>query len=612
LNQTDQDFDIYIWCGKHHGEIFRNLHPKIKTFRATYDKRDSHLFIDYTSYDRTIGLPKDSIQVGLDSDDLLEPEFVERIKRECVGDKSIHISFQPTKYDIRANKEYIMDEYTLERGSPIFAIYQPEYNYFAYHTSHLRLPRFFDEKRIISGYTKMSIHQLNDSTGIKKSDKLIHCRLSLFTNCYGTDLETIKNTHKSFVETFGDIPKTVYLDPRPREDLFDEYRKHLESEFGRVVKTESLSDGYIKSIDEATTPYLFQLEHDWKFQNITHTLDEIIDLMRKDQIYHFRFSKLINHHIRAFRKWQSYILEKGDKIKYCETDNLSNNPHIIEVKKYRDIRWMIKKEKGSMGIEQNLTRKGLVGCQYGGLDYPPTIVHTSHLHRKVRAFFLDDLNNNCGDMLTKPILEHFGFEVRLVDRNEKGKWLGVGSIMSALRDKDTVWGSGCIRYKKIKRKDRVKFLAVRGPITKSLTGANTDVFGDPALLLPLVYNPEVEQKYEVGLIPHYIDKPLVKVNDEHFIDIQSDWKNVVREIKKCKKIISSSLHGLVIAEAYGIPAIWVKYSDNIIGGEMKFHDYLLGTGREAQSYGELPPIKDIKSIQDRLIEALNEGIKNGT
>jgi len=49
---------------------------------------------------------------------------------------------------------------------------------------------------------------------------------------------------------------------------------------------------------------------------------------------------------------------------------------------------------------------------------------------------------------------------------------------------------------------------------------------------------------------------------------------------KCRKIVSSSLHGIIIAETFGIPTAWLRCSDKIVGGEFKYHDYYLGSGRK--------------------------------
>lgn len=228
----------------------------------------------------------------------------------------------------------------------------------------------------------------------------------------------------------------------------------------------------------------------------------------------------------------------------------------------------------------------------------------------MKVFVLNDQNNNVGDTLNKPILEHFGFTVEAVPRNYNGKFVGVGSIMTAVRSKDIVWGAGCIRDKQLE-KPGARFLAVRGKLSRDLVITDSEipeVYGDPALLMPLIYNPTVDIEHDIGIVPHYIDKQIAPVGDGHFIDVQQDWRRVIREIKSCRRIIASSLHGLVLAEAYGIPATWVSYSDNIIGGKFKYHDYLTGTGRAIQDYGDLPPIKDLAAIQQGLIKAL-EGVE---
>lgn len=225
----------------------------------------------------------------------------------------------------------------------------------------------------------------------------------------------------------------------------------------------------------------------------------------------------------------------------------------------------------------------------------------------MKIYFLNDLHNNVGDMLSKPVLEHFGIEVELVNRKCRGKILAIGSILSSLRTNDFVWGSGSIRDKKITAPAGVKFLAVRGPKTRSLisNAVVPEIYGDPALLLPLIYRPTIEIKHKIGIIPHYVDKKIAPIKDEHLIDIQADWKKVVDEILSCEKIISSSLHGIVIAEAYGIPAVWARYSDNIIGGDFKFQDYFLGTGRgEQKTFTDIEPIKNLSEIQQNLIKVL--------
>mgnify|MGYP000288702261 CR=1 FL=1 len=53
--------------------------------------------------------------------------------------------------------------------------------------------------------------------------------------------------------------------------------------------------------------------------------------------------------------------------------------------------------------------------------------------------------------------------------------------------------------------------------------------------------------------------------------------NVAKEITKCRSIISSSLHGIIAAHAYNIPAAWVNFG--IMKGDgIKFEDHYLSLG----------------------------------
>ncbi len=224
-------------------------------------------------------------------------------------------------------------------------------------------------------------------------------------------------------------------------------------------------------------------------------------------------------------------------------------------------------------------------------------------------------SKNFGDTLTPIIVEHFlGEKLEYVNRHTKGKLLAVGSIMSSFRDNDVVWGAGAITDKPIPHPRGATVLAVRGPLTRSLIKGYIDnnVYGDPALLLPLIYKPEIKKKYKLGIIPHYVDKNLLYLKGqpdiwEKIIDIEQDWKKVIEDILGCEAVLSSSLHGIIAAEAYGVQAAWAKWSDNIIGGQFKFQDYFQGTGRSVQPlFKNIPPIQNLKERQELLINQLKK------
>lgn len=196
---------------------------------------------------------------------------------------------------------------------------------------------------------------------------------------------------------------------------------------------------------------------------------------------------------------------------------------------------------------------------------------------------------NFGDILTPYLIKALS--------NYKPRWvaiptitpilLGVGSIISKTSPLTTVWGSGVIKID-----DRIshnaKYLAVRGPITRDLIlvrdGKCPAVFGDPGLLLPKLYSGNRSKKYKIGFVPHYVDYEQIKVwygknSDIKIINLlDKNIHNVIDQILECEFIVSSSLHGIITAVAYGIPATWVKFSNKLFGDGVKFQDFFQSIG----------------------------------
>ena len=180
---------------------------------------------------------------------------------------------------------------------------------------------------------------------------------------------------------------------------------------------------------------------------------------------------------------------------------------------------------------------------------------------------------------------------RIINFTRKPVYYVIGSI---LRQVDTgnaaVWGSGFIDSKDKLRKPPRKVTAIRGPLTRKklleLGVECPEVYGDPALLCPMFFNPSPIKRYRVGFVPHYTDwsSPLLEkfrnMPDVSVIDVTSSVEEVIQKITECEIIVSSSLHGLIVADAYGIPSIWVKISGRIVGDDFKFYDYFQSVGRE--------------------------------
>jgi len=169
-------------------------------------------------------------------------------------------------------------------------------------------------------------------------------------------------------------------------------------------------------------------------------------------------------------------------------------------------------------------------------------------------------------------------------------YLMIGSIVQFARRKSIIWGSGVIsESSEIPSPYRV--LATRGPMSQarfSSTGISCpSIYGDPAILLPTFYTPKCDiKKWKLGVVPHYVDKNndfiavLRDTPDVCILNIETDnVEKFVDELNQCEAVISSSLHGIIVAEAYGIPAGWLVLSDKLMGGAFKFNDYYESTGR---------------------------------
>lgn len=201
--------------------------------------------------------------------------------------------------------------------------------------------------------------------------------------------------------------------------------------------------------------------------------------------------------------------------------------------------------------------------------------------------------NNFGDILNKYLVEKLSgktvYQVRSWHYN-KPHYFVIGSILQDVNKHSIVWGSGFISKDSKCNEFPKTVRAVRGPLSrKMLQNQGIDcpeIYGDPALLMPKIYNPiHIDKKYELGVIAHYVDKDSFWIKNNNskgvkFIDIQTtNFTSFIDQIKACKKIISSSLHGIIIADAYGVPSLWVEFSKKVYGDGFKFRDYFASVGR---------------------------------
>lgn len=280
----------------------------------------------------------------------------------------------------------------------------------------------------------------------------------------------------------------------------------------------------------------------------------------------------------------------------------------------------------------------------------------------------DDLNYYfLRELIGRPIVMYHNFKI--------AKWfhlknyLCIGTLLDAVNYSNAqtiVWGSG------VSGQERTfvhpeKILSVRGPKTKEFCDRYgvlcPEVYGDPALLLPLVYIPremfkvqgskfkdnssflsqreaihetrnqkQETMRYRLGIIPHVVDlhHPVIEEIREKYADEiliidlahYKKWTDVIDQICSCECILSSSLHGLIVSDAYQVSSCWIELTGKISGGYFKYLDYAASVNRDfsnpiriekyadvadmanhADSYFSCADSEKIKELQQSLIKA---------
>lgn len=204
---------------------------------------------------------------------------------------------------------------------------------------------------------------------------------------------------------------------------------------------------------------------------------------------------------------------------------------------------------------------------------------------------------NFGDLLSKVVVSKIlsdGGRSLDDEVSNPRRLLAVGSILHFAQTNDVVWGSGV--NGKIP-KDFYNFAdldvrSVRGPRTAEFLYQRgikvPEIYGDPALLLPrmfanrFVVNPS--RRYVV--VPNLHDLPLAK-DWTNMISPLVGWNRCITQILEAELVIASSLHAVIVAEAYGIPARLVRITDT--EGLFKYQDYYEGTGRKNFQFAKSVP-----------------------
>lgn len=218
---------------------------------------------------------------------------------------------------------------------------------------------------------------------------------------------------------------------------------------------------------------------------------------------------------------------------------------------------------------------------------------------------------NAGDLMNVDIVEHLACCHVVRSKTYSAEMTAIGGALIGLQYSEksleriaqhilrlfynqkpiSVWGSGFLHDYNSQKfyRDNLNVCALRGKLTqqklRKLTGVYYDVpLADGGLLIDLLISERPEKKYNIGLIPHMWHQNeeavqrMSKMAGVHIIDIKQTPQKVAYEILQCESIVSTSLHGLVFADALHVPNLHVRGNKELRGDNFKFEDYYSSYG----------------------------------
>lgn len=238
---------------------------------------------------------------------------------------------------------------------------------------------------------------------------------------------------------------------------------------------------------------------------------------------------------------------------------------------------------------------------------------------RVYAYARSDGRKNFGDDMSPAIVGHvtgLPFQAVAWDRAQV---IAIGSILhhvlrkkavlkiglrSLMRRRPVVWGSGLLGPMLPSTTKHIRFLSVRGPLTAQSLGLSVHNFGDAGILAREMVD-AAPKTHRLGIIPHYTEANLpavqalaAEVAHSTIISVQQDWPEVLRQLSACEAVVSSSLHGLIVADSYRIPNARVTFAESSSLADFKFRDYAASLGRPDGCALAGNPMNAAQSVMD--------------
>lgn len=188
---------------------------------------------------------------------------------------------------------------------------------------------------------------------------------------------------------------------------------------------------------------------------------------------------------------------------------------------------------------------------------------TTWFRQKPREYHWADVPN-FGDAMAPLLLARFAGLGTQWDTVSRASIVTVGSVLEHI---PPLWDGYILGAGKLREDSQLNLhtktaviLGLRGPLTARQCPPGTYAIGDPGLLASELI-PAQDKIYDLGVVPHWSDQDLAGRPefggqgkwDVLVINPRRPPLQVIAEIASCHRIVTSSLHGAVTADAFGIP-----------------------------------------------------------
>ncbi len=220
---------------------------------------------------------------------------------------------------------------------------------------------------------------------------------------------------------------------------------------------------------------------------------------------------------------------------------------------------------------------------------------------------------NLGDEISRQVVEYAAGRQAIWSDIGQAELLAIGSVLhfpqaqKTMTDRKSpyvVWGSGTLAAAEVLFQEKFLVSALRGPLTHSLMGySGAPACGDPGILAAQIWQPVSAKVHAWGIVPHHshlksdwVARVMEKTPNCVLIDVTDpDIGASMQRISGCERVAATSLHGLVLADAYRIPNVWLSDGSLHGAGSWKFLDYFSGVQRRL---GDSIPTVKVTNLDD--------------